>query len=80
MSEAQGLDIEVFVKLLDEGTDVWRPVPARKEPDGAFRLCRPEWYEPEAERWEFPPDTRVRCETKVFSDGMRALVAVSEVS
>jgi len=28
----------VYVRLLDEGTDVWRPVRATALPDGTFRL------------------------------------------
>jgi hypothetical protein len=77
MSADQGLDTEVYVKLLDEGVDVWRPVPATKQADGSFRLCRPEWYDPQTETWEFPPFTRVRCEWKKFADGNRGLIAVA---
>ena len=79
MSAAQDLDTEVYVKLLDEGVDVWRPVPAVKEADGVFRLSRPGWYDPETETWEFPPNSRVKCKMKVFSDGKRGLVALAEV-
>jgi hypothetical protein len=28
----------VFVRLLDEGVDVWRPVPARRSSEATFRL------------------------------------------
>jgi len=78
MSADQGSGTEVYVKLLDEGTDVWRPVPAGKQPDGSYRLGRPESYDPDTETWEFPPDTRVKCEERPFSDGKKALVAVAK--
>ena len=78
MSAARALDIEVYVRLLDEGVDVWRPVPAKPQAAGTFRLSRPEWYDPETETWEFLPETLVRCERKLFADGKRALVAVAE--
>jgi hypothetical protein len=78
MSAERGSGTEVYVKLLDEGVDVWRPVPATKQPDGSFRLCRPQWYDPQTETWEFPPNTRVRCAMKKFADGNRGLTAIAE--
>ena len=78
MSADQDLGTEVYVKLLDEGTDVWRPVPAERQSDGSFRLRQPRSYDPETETWEFPPNTRVKCERRTFSDGKKALVAVAE--
>jgi len=67
----------VYVKLLDEGVDVWRPVPATRLPDGSFELSQPEWYDPEDEIWEFPPHSRVKCTAKSFADGQAGLVAVA---
>ena len=66
----------VYVRLLDEGTDVWRPVGATPLPDGTFRLQEPDDYDPNVERWEFPPSTKVRCVTRKFTDGREGLVAV----
>jgi myo-inositol catabolism protein IolC len=79
MSADQDLGTEVYVKLLDEGTDVWRPVLAERQSDGSFRLRPPESDDLGTEIWEFPPNTRVKCEPRTFSDGKRALVAVAEV-
>jgi hypothetical protein len=62
-------EVVVYVRLLDEGTDVWRPVRARALPDGTFWLLEPNGYDPNAETWEFPPLTKVRCATKKFTDG-----------
>ena len=79
MSAPQDTDTEVvvYVRLLDEGTDVWRPVRATPFPDGTFRLLEPDGYDPNAERWEFPPSTKVRCVTRKFTDGGEGLVAVA---
>ena len=67
----------VYVRLLDEGTDVWRPVRATALPDGTFRLLEPNDYDPDAEKWEFPPLTKVRCVTRKFTDGGEGLIAVA---
>ena len=79
MSAPEDIDTEavVYVQLLDEGTDVWRPVRATALPDGTFRLLEPDGYDPNAETWEFPPSTKVRCVTRKFSDGDEGLVAVA---
>lgn len=55
---------EVFVRLLDEGTDVWRPVPAVRDPSGGFRLLRADQYDPATETWEYPPGSVVECEVR----------------
>jgi hypothetical protein len=79
MSVHQDTDTEavVYVRLLDEGTDVWRPVSATALPDGSFRLLEPNGYDPIAETWEFPPLTKVRCVARKFTDGGEGLVAVA---
>ncbi|HVB16771.1 MAG TPA: hypothetical protein VNF04_09580 [Stellaceae bacterium] len=70
-------DVIVYVKLLEEGADVWRPVPAMALPGGTFRLRRPDWYDPEDESWEFLPGATVKCTAKRFAEGEEGLVAVS---
>jgi hypothetical protein len=62
----------IYMPLLDEGTDVWRPVEAVREGDG-YLVLGPM---PSEETWKFAPGTVVRCEFRVFSDGTRDLVAV----
>ena len=64
----------VYIKLVGEGVDVWRPVEATDEGDSIYRLAAAP--APEDEEWEFPPASRVRCEMRDLSDGP-ALVAVS---
>jgi hypothetical protein len=79
MSVHQDTDTEavVYVRLLDEGTDVWRPARATALSDGTFRLLEPDGYDPNAEKWEFPPLTKVRCVTRKFTDGGEGLAAVA---
>lgn len=67
----------VYVKLLNEGVDVWRPVEAAALPDGTYRLKATEDYDPELETWEFLPGSEVRCELRHLSGGP-ALVAVTK--
>ena len=63
----------VYVALLDEGTEVWRPVAVEQVGPGLFCLLGPV---PEGERWQFQPGQVVRCEGRAFAGG-RALVAVA---
>ena len=71
-------EVIVYVRLLDEGTGVWRLVPAADLPDGAFKLAEPDVYDRDTETWEFPPHARVRCVSEKFADGDKALVAVAQ--
>lgn len=76
--QATNTDLVVYVRLLDEGMDVWRPVQATALPDGTFELEQPEGYDPQAELWEFPPHARVRCVLRRFAGGEKGLVAVAQ--
>ena len=67
----------VYVRLLDEGTEVWRPVSASRASEGVYRLTGKQ--EPE-ERWEFDPGSLVRCAPKTFSDGRSGLVATGRAA
>jgi hypothetical protein len=64
---------QVYVRLLNEGTDVWRPVAATAQGDGTYLLS--ERTMSEDEQWEFPPGSRVTVEEMVF-EGKPELVAV----
>lgn len=67
--------VYVYVPLLDEGTDVWRPVLAERVAPGLFRLNGPI---PEGELWQFQPGEVVRCENRRFSTADDELVAVTQ--
>lgn len=65
--------VTVYVALLNEGVDVWRPVEAEPTPAG-YRLLQTPDCDPDDEAWEFPPGSFVRCEVRRLSSGP-ALVA-----
>ncbi len=61
----------VYIELLGEGVDVWRPVEAAIEANGIFRL--PDLGE-DSDVWRFPPGSRVRCATRRLYGGEFPLV------
>jgi len=68
----------IYIELMDEGVEVWRPVTAERRQDGLFRILS----EPpdETEAWKFPQGSVVRCEEKTFSGGKKGLVARARIS
>ena len=66
---------QVYVYLLDEGTDVWRPVDAIPVGGDIYKIVA-ENHDPEDEHWEFATGDEVRCEARRLSSGMH-LVAVA---
>ncbi len=77
MSEVMALNTKtIFVKLLNEGTDVWRPVNAEEIGELTYRIIDDGSYDPDDEEWEFPPGSEVICQMQKKSRG-NILVAVS---
>jgi hypothetical protein len=68
----------IYVYLLDEGTDVWRPVDATCIKGDTYQI-NPESAIPETETWQFLPGDIVRCEEQGFSDG-KHLVAIEKMA
>ena len=66
----------VYVALLDEGVECWRPVDAAHVREDEYVLGGPV---PDDEAWEFQPGELVRCREHRFSDGGTALVAFARV-
>jgi hypothetical protein len=62
----------VYVALLNEGTNAWRPVLARRWANSRYELLG---VVPSQEEWQFLPGQTVECELRVLSGG-EALVAV----
>jgi hypothetical protein len=53
--------VEIFVKLLDEGVDVWRPVRAEHIQGNVYKIVD-QPYDREDESWQFEPGDEVICE------------------
>ena len=69
-------ETEVNVALLNEGTEVWRPV--RAVPfDSETYLLFPDQTVPESEEWQFLPGQIVRCIHRSFSGGQLGMAAVA---
>jgi hypothetical protein len=66
----------IYVKLLDEGTDVWRPVAAEMINDSIYRLVG---ERADGETWEFEAGSMVRVEERQ-SESDLILVAVEETN
>ena len=73
-----GDPVTIFVALLDEGVDVWRPVQARPLDQGQFRIIGLE-ADIEDETWQFPAGSIVKCEKKLFGDGTSGMTAVERI-
>ena len=71
--------VTIYVKLLNEGVDVARPIEAVRLSDEHFRLLPTPDYDPEYEEWEFPPSSIVSAERQCWSSG-EILVAVKPIN
>ena len=67
----------IYVKLLDEGVLVYRPVTAIKLAENIYRLESNVDYDPLDEKWEFPPGSKVITSEKEL-EGTIVLVATKE--
>ena len=68
--------VTIYVRLLGEGTEVFRPSPAVALGEVIFRLIQPDDYDPEDEEWEFVPDSLVKTAPRQGTSGTY-LVATS---
>jgi hypothetical protein len=68
----------IYIPLLGEGTDVWRPVSAERICDEIYRVIG---APPNAtEVWAFETGDAVRCRVRTFAEGERRLVAYEQVT
>lgn len=51
---------KIYIELEDEGTEVWRPTNAVILGNGLFEVLPTPEYDPEDEKWKFPPGSIVR--------------------
>jgi hypothetical protein len=68
----------IYVRLLDEAVDVWRPVQAVHLDVGRYRIAE-QPYDIEIETWEFVPGDEVECEVLPMAEGP-ALTAVRKLT
>ena len=66
----------IYMPLLNEGTEVWRPVGAMKIADLGYMVTEPA---PTEEEWAFQPGHILRCEEQPLRDGIH-LVAVAKAT
>ena len=71
--------VQIYVALLNEGVDVWRPVEAIAKEEGVYQITS-ENHAADSEQWAFSTGDLVRCVHQEFSDGSSGLVAVAKVS
>ncbi len=79
MSAATGTNTDIaraYVRLLGEGTVVYRAAPATPVGVDTVLLVAPEGYDDEDEEWEFPPGSVVRVERRIL-EGVSVFVAVA---
>jgi len=66
----------IYMPLINEGTDVWRPVEAIKITDLGYMVTE---KAPAGEEWAFEPGHILRCEERQLSSGTQ-LVAVAKAT
>ena len=68
---------QVYVRLLEEGTEVFRPTEALPLGNDLYRVLATTDYDSEDEVWEFPPGSIIRVVKRRFKDGV-FVVAVKQ--
>jgi hypothetical protein len=64
----------IYIRLLDEGTEVFRPTSAEPVGSALFKVLPTSNYNPQDETWEFVPGSLVECEMRKI-EGDEVLVA-----
>ena len=64
----------IYISLLNEGTDVWRPVDAEMISEMVFKIPITTTV-PDDEEWMFKPGDTVKCQMRKLSGGSR-LIAI----
>lgn len=71
--------VELFVPLLNEGTEVLRPTQGLLLGPDVVQVLATTDYDPAIEEWEFPPGSKVNCVSEIRG-GRRLLVARNRVA
>ena len=69
--------MKIFVNLLNEGVNVWRPVEAVKH-KCFYRLIS--YNKNDDEEWEFNFNDLVICKKHKFSDGNKGYIAIEKAN
>lgn len=70
--------VQIYVRLLGEAVDVWRPVEAELVRNESYRILDQD-YDSGSETWEFEPGQTVLCELIDLDEG-RVLAGVRRVA
>jgi hypothetical protein len=65
----------IYIRLLDEGTEAFRPTSAEPVGNALFRVLPTSNYDSGDEKWEFVPGSLVGCQKRKL-EGEDVLVAV----
>lgn len=75
--------VDIYVRLLDEGVMVYRPVPAKSLGGDVYRMCTDIYgtinatkSQLDSEQWEFPPGSLVICRSQQLQEETK-LVAIA---
>ena len=68
-----GWILRIYMPLLNEGTDCWRPIEAEQVGIDTYRITG---SKPEDEDWPVSKGDVVRCEQRSFADGSEGLVVI----
>jgi hypothetical protein len=60
--------VELFIPLLNEGTDVLRPTQGLVLDGGIVQVLATTDLDPAIEEWQFPPGTKVTCVLETRGD------------
>ena len=70
--------VEIYIPLLNEGTDVLRPTKAIVLGSDCVQVLATTDYDPTIEDWQFPPGSKVRCVSELRGD-RKLLVARNRI-
>ena len=71
--------VEIFIPLLNEGTDVLRPTRGLVLGPNEIQVLATRDYDAAVEEWAFPPGSKVRCVAEIRG-GRELLVARHRVA
>lgn len=71
--------VQIFVALLDEGSECFVPVDAIPEGNAIFRIVSKNELDPETENWEFNCGDRVKVEQRLLSHSQNGTLTKTDV-